>query len=119
MDLYAFIESIPRPLSHFIFGALGGLLYLLRQMVKGYAVKLPEFAARPVFGAVSAYVITIVLGLPNHFTSLFVGYFGIDVFDAVASRFDVKALSFSKHAKPEPKPAKPSDEDEHEPDLPL
>lgn len=123
MDPIAFLESIPTPVSHVVFGAGGGLLYLLRQKVKAYRVRPVEFFARPIFGGVSAFVITELLQLPNHFTSLFVGYFGIDVWDAVAARFDGKLPFAGKHeAKAESKAEPKSDEDGGKgppPDLPM
>jgi hypothetical protein len=114
--LDSIIDQIHPPLSYVVFGALGGCLYILRQKLKGYKVRGAEYAARPAFGAVSAYVLTVSLHLPNHLTSLFSGYFGIDVFDAVASRFDAKMLAFAKH-EPAPKPDESSEPED--PHLPL
>lgn len=85
-------DLLAPPYSYPVFGAGGGLLYVLRQHLKRYAVRPIEYVARPVFGAVSAFAITIALQLPNHFTSLFVGYFGIDAWDALAARFRIPAL---------------------------
>ena len=91
-----------------VMGALGGLLYILRQHLKGYKVKPVEYLARPLFGAVSAAILTVMLNLPNHFNSLFVGYFGIDAWDAVMSRVEGKIGSFFKHEpKQPPKPPSP------------
>lgn len=85
--IIAFLSATPW-LSHMLFGAVGGIVYLLRQKTRSYVVKPIEWLARPVIGGIAAWVLTIALGLPNHLTSLFVGYFGIDVWDAVSSRFE-------------------------------
>jgi hypothetical protein len=94
------LEFIQPPLSYVVFGAMGGLLYILRQHMKGYPVKPMEYLARPIFGATAAYVLTVALHLPNHLTSLVTGYFGIDVWDTVAERYMPK-LALGKHG---PKP---------------
>ena len=99
--LYLFLTT--PPISHLTFGALGGLLYLLRQHLKGYKVRLVEYGARPIFGAVAAYVLTVTLGLPNHMTSLFAGYFGIDLWDAAASRMQGRLPFSSPHEKDDEK----------------
>jgi hypothetical protein len=93
-------------LSHAAYGAGGGVLYILRQLLKGYRVKPLEYVARPVFGAIAAHILTVVMHLPNHTTSLFVGYFGVDVWDALATRFEGKFAGFFKHEKP-PEPPQP------------
>ncbi|MDQ1446908.1 MAG: hypothetical protein QOI20_3372 [Acidimicrobiaceae bacterium] len=102
MDPLSYIQP---PLSYVVFGALGGLFYILRQKVMRHKIAPVEYLARPVFGAVSAYVLTVSLHLPNHLTSLFSGYFGIDVFDAIASRVNVKGLAFLKHVPADQPPA--------------
>ena len=106
------INAIHPPLSYVVFGALGGFLYVLRQHLRSNRVRRVEYLARPVFGAVAAFVITISLQLPNHFTSLFVGYFGVDAWDALASRFDGKLPFASKH---EQKTSEPEDLEEQLP----
>lgn len=90
-------DTLPRWLSHMVFGAVGGLLYILRQHVRKYNVNKWEYAARPIFGAIAAWTLTVALGLPNHLTSLFVGYFGIDVWDAVSSRFEKELPLAAEH----------------------
>ena len=87
--------------SHVLFGAVGGVLYVLRQMLKGYAVRPVEWLARPVFGGIAAWALTVALGLPNHLTSIFVGHFGIDIWDALATRFEAKLPLSFKHVKKE------------------
>jgi hypothetical protein len=116
MDLAALIDSIHPPLSYVVFGGAGGILYILRQKLKGYRVRPVEYLARPIFGATAAFCITVALKLPNHFTSLFVGYFGIDAWDALAARFDGKLPLASKH---EPERKQRKDEDDEDPQLPI
>lgn len=99
------------PLSHLAFGSLGGVLYILRQHLMDYVVMPAEYVARPLFGAVVAYLLTVALGLPNHETSLFVGYFGVDIWDAMSVRSEASLatrLSF-RHEKKPPKKPPPSD----------
>jgi hypothetical protein len=74
--------------SHALFGAFGGVLYILRQLLKRNPVGWPDMWARPIFGGVSAVVLTVWLGLPNHMTSLFVGFFGVSIWDALADRVE-------------------------------
>lgn len=69
--------------SHFVFGLIGGVAYVLVQLTYGNQVKLVEYVSRPFLGGVLAILATITLGLPNHTTSFFVGYFCIDALDAV------------------------------------
>jgi hypothetical protein len=58
-------------------------------------------------------------GFPDHFNSLVLGYFGIDVFEAVLNRVpNIKALAFAKHEAKPPTPP-PVQPDEDEPNLPL
>lgn len=81
-----FADAMPPALSHLLFGAIGGLLYLLTLKRKNYVFESKwEYVARPVFGAISAYVLTEGFGIPNHITSIFVGYFGVDVWDALST----------------------------------
>lgn len=86
-----------------LIGAFGGLLYLFRQWHRGYMIRRVEWFTRPVFGSIAAFVLTVALGLPNHLTSLFIGYAGIDLWDAFAAKFESrvgKELWFShKHIK--------------------
>lgn len=103
-----FLGLIQPPLSYVVFGALGGFLYILRQSLMRHKVAPIEFIARPAFGAVAAYILTVSLHLPNHLTSLFSGYAGIDIFDAALSRFNLPAaLGFLKHVPADP-PAPPA-----------
>lgn len=94
---------MPEGVSHFAFGAVGGLLYILRQKMKRYKVEPIEWLARPIFGGIAAYVLTVSLGLPNHVTSIFVGGFGVDAWDAISTRFEAafgRSLPFAfKHVK--------------------
>lgn len=69
--------------SHFVFGLIGGVAYVLVQLTYGNQVKPIEYVSRPFLGGVLAILLTIALGLPNHTTSFFVGYFCIDALDAV------------------------------------
>ncbi len=119
--LDSIINQIHPPLSFVIFGALGGLLYCLRQKLRRHPVRPAEYLIRPVFGMVSAYVLVEHFGFPDHFNSLVLGYFGIDVFEAIVNRIDVKGLlTFAKHERAERVPTKPpADETEEDPHLPL
>lgn len=106
------------PVSYVIFGGAGGVLYVLRQRLRGHEVRGIELLARPVFGAVAAFILTVTLGLPNHLTSLVAGYFGIDVWDVAADivnrKFDRRLPMSFKHAPPPPPPRQ-----DEEPDTPM
>lgn len=90
MDILAFLSAVfaflmTPPLTHVIFGGLGGIAYCLLRSLDDIkngrkpSVPLVEWAARVFFGALGAFILTVVLHLPDHINSLFVGYFAIDI----------------------------------------
>lgn len=117
MDLFSMLAHAP--VLHVLIGGFGGLLYLLRQYLKGYVIKAREFYARPIFGAVSALLFNAALGFPEHNVAFctFVGYFGVDVWDALADKFKAKLPLAGAHEKA-PEPPQSDDSDE-QPRLPL
>lgn len=84
----ALAALLASPLSHALFGLVGGFAYLARQALKGYAINRAEYLARPLLGALVAVLLTVTFQLPDHITSVLVGYFGVDLWDAIAARFD-------------------------------
>jgi len=100
------VDYFHQTLIHAAIGGFGGLLYVLRQHLKAYNVRRLEYFARPVFGAASATLFNIALGFPNHnvLFCAFVGYFGVDVWDLAAERFQGRLPLAGKH---EPKQRQP------------
>lgn len=86
---------------HALVGSIGGALYVLRQHLKGYLVRGPEYLARPVFGAAATVALNASLGFPDHNLAfcVFVGYSGVDVWDTVAEAARAKLPLSAKHEK--------------------
>lgn len=91
-DLVRQMMQVPE-ISHFVFGLIGGIAYVLVQLTYGNQVKIVEYVSRPFLGGVLAILATITLGLPNHATSFFVGYFCIDALDALLA-FGARKIGF-------------------------
>lgn len=77
-DIQAILEvlRIP-PISHFVFGALGGYAYIAFIHTAGYKVRLAEFLSRPFAGGIAAMYIIETFNLPNHANSIAIGTVGI------------------------------------------
>lgn len=101
-------------LVHTLYGAAGGLLYLLRRLTRSYRIKPGEFIGRPIFGAVSSYLVNASMDFPHHpvVFCVFVGYFGVDVFEVIAQRVEAQ-LERQKLKKP------PASREEDEPRLDI
>lgn len=82
------VGSLPPGWSEFVFGALGGFVFLARQAIKGYAIQPAEYWARPLVGAAAAFLFVVGLGFPNHATSVICGIIGIGIIDLAVDRLE-------------------------------
>lgn len=114
-----FAALMAPPLSHVLFGAMGGLAHPALRYLDGERVRRGEWFARVFFGAVGAAILTVVLQLPNHLNSLFVGYFAVDLVRKLlpAMRARAEKLLGIEPSRPEP-PAPPESPAARPPDEP-